>query len=87
MRLLREIDFGGDERWAALERCRGRLLPHIGAVAMVFSCWDDGLRDELEQEMVVAVLWAALAEPQGTASFFCQRATWAARDYLRMLRR
>ena len=87
MRLLREIDFGGDERWAVLEGCRERLLAHIGVVAKVSSCWDDGLRDELEQEMIVAVLLAVLAEPRGTVSFFCQRASWAARDYLRMLRR
>lgn len=87
MMLLGDIDFGGDERWAVLEGCRGRLFRHIGIVAKVSSCWDEELCEELEQEMVVAVLLAALAEPRGTVSFFCQRASWAARDYLRMLRR
>ena len=87
MTSLQEIDFGSDERWAALEKCRGRLLRYIAVVAKVSSCWDEVLCDELEEEMVAAVLEAALANPQGTASYYCQRAGWAARDYLRMLRR
>ena len=87
MTFLQEIDFGGDERWTALEKCRGRLLRYIAVVAKVRSCWDEVLCEELEEEMIVTVLLAALAKPRGTVSFFCQKASWAAWDYLRMLRR